>query len=54
MDKRFLLTYQTSECKHGTFSWFDTEEEMDEFINESNIHVVDAIEIIQLRNLLED
>lgn len=54
MDKIFLLTYQTSKCKFGTFSWFDTEEEMDEFIEENNIHVIDAIEIIQVKNLLED
>ena len=39
------------------FSWFDTEEELNEFIEHNkvfDIKVIDAIEITGARNLFED
>jgi UDP-N-acetylglucosamine:LPS N-acetylglucosamine transferase len=46
MDKQYLLTYQVPNKGWGTFSWFDTEEEMEEFIKETEgINVIEAFYI---------
>ena len=45
-NKPYLLTYQTPTRGWGTFSWFDTEDEMQEFINKTEgINVLEAFYI---------
>ena len=51
-DKQYLLTYQDNKNLYDTFAWFDTEEELNEFIKENKIHVIDAIRILDARTLL--
>lgn len=52
MNKRYLLTYRSSAVVKGgnvtfeTFKWFDTEEEMDKFIDDS-IREYPLFEVIQ-------
>ncbi len=52
MNKRFLLTYRSSAIIKGgnttfeTFKWFDTEEEMNKFIDDS-ISKYPLFELIQ-------
>ena len=49
-NKPFLLTYQTE--KGTTFSWFDTEIEMDNFIDkEKKIHVIDRLHILKAEEI---
>ena len=56
MDKRFLLTYfrKVGNNSYVTYEWFNTEEEMKEFIDEQREYIVeihDAIEIYTLREI---
>jgi hypothetical protein len=52
MDKKYLLTYQDNKRGYGTFSWFSSEGEMDEFIetNES-INVIERLHIVQAEEI---
>lgn len=55
MEQNFLLTY-TIDSIHN-YNWFETEEEMNEFIGESkdNIEgfdIIEAIEILDCRKIL--
>lgn len=34
MDKEFLLTYRTEKNSKGTFEWFDSKEELQEFVED--------------------
>ena len=34
MDKEFLLTYRTEKNPRGTFEWFDSKEELQEFVKD--------------------
>jgi hypothetical protein len=52
MDKQYLLTYQDKDKCFGTFAWFDTEDEMFEFINENNINVIEALKINDAEELI--
>lgn len=45
MSKPFLLTYENSRDHGNAFSWFDTEEEMNEFINDLGVVIIEAIHI---------
>ena len=48
-EKDYLLTYE----KDGKtdFIWFESEDEMNDFINENDIKVLDKIYIVQAVNL---
>lgn len=46
MDKPFLLTYQDEKHPYGTFSWFETEEEMNEFAENNEVHVIEGMHIL--------
>ena len=52
MDKRFLLTYLSTE-RRFEYSWFETEEEMKDFISCNNYidEVQDCIEIKEARDI---
>ena len=52
MDKRFLLTYLSTE-RRFEYIWFETEEEMKEFIlsNKYIDEVIDCIEIKESRDV---
>lgn len=51
--KQYLLTYQLPNTGWGTFSWFDTEEEMQEFIdNTKGINVIEAFHIKDAEELM--
>ena len=51
MDKRFLLTYLSTEGRFE-YSWFETEEEMKEFISCNNY--IDAIQAcIEIKGVRE-
>ena len=52
MDKRFLVTYLSTEGGFD-YSWFETEEEMKEFILSNNYidEVMDCIEIKEARDI---
>ena len=50
-EKPYLLTYQDEKRGYGTFAWFDTEEEMDEFIDNNNINVIEAYYITAAQEL---
>ena len=52
MDKRFLLTYLSTE-RIFEYSWFETEEEMKDFISRNNYidEVQDCIEIKEARDV---
>ena len=52
MDKRFLLTYLSDEGRFE-YSWFETEEEMKEFILSNSYidEVQDCIEIKEARDV---
>ena len=52
MDKRFLLTYLSTE-RRFEYTWFETEEEMKEFILRNNYieEVIDCIEIKEARDV---
>jgi hypothetical protein len=43
MDKECLLTYQDEKGTH--FSWFESEEEMDCFIDENKINIIEGLHI---------
>jgi hypothetical protein len=46
MFKKYLLTYEGVNCPSGTFKWFDTEEDMNNFIiNKSDIFIIAAFKI---------
>lgn len=45
MNKEYLLTYQDSKHAYGTFAWFDTEKELQEFVNNNDINVIEAFKI---------
>lgn len=34
MDKEYLLTYRTEKNPKGTFEWFDSKEELEEFVTD--------------------
>ena len=55
MDKRFLLTYLSTETTERRFeyTWFETEEEMKEFILRNNYieEVMDCIETKEARDV---
>ena len=52
MDKRFLLTYLSDEGRFE-YSWFETEEELKDFISCNNYidEVMDCIEIKEVRDV---
>ena len=52
MDKRFLLTYLSTEGRFE-YTWFETEEEMKEFILSNNYidEVQDCMEIKESRDV---
>ena len=52
-DKQYLLTYQSKGKGYGTFAWFFTEEELQEFINTDKdiLTVIDAVKIIQMEEV---
>lgn len=50
MDKKYLLTYQNE--KSVCFEWFDTEEEMNVFINERDINVLEALFMKDAENIV--
>jgi hypothetical protein len=41
--KPFLLTYENPREHGDTFSWFDTEEEMNEFVVDLDVKVIESI-----------
>jgi len=49
MDKNYLLTYQHTKKKCGcietTIAWFDTEDELDDFIRNNDIQVIESFKI---------
>jgi hypothetical protein len=45
MDKEYLLTYQDSKHSYATFAWFETEDELWEFVEENKVHVISALHI---------
>lgn len=53
MDNNFLLTY--NDTKGGitfqTFQWFETEQELRDYVKEWQIEVVEATEIMSSREL---
>lgn len=52
---RFLLTYEVEDGYGEVLSeydWFETEREMKEFIEVQNVTVVEALEIIECREIL--
>jgi hypothetical protein len=51
-DKQYLLTYQTKDKEWGTFSWFDTEDEMYEFAEKNDINILEAIRINSVEKLI--
>ena len=53
-ENNFLLTYRDSEHIYGTFIWFNTEEELNKFIEENDIDVIEAIQILSSKNLIEE
>lgn len=57
MDKNYLLTYQRIKkscgCIETTFAWFDTEDEMEEFVEHNEIQIIDMIKINDVENLME-
>ena len=51
MDKEYLIMYQTN--KETTYAWFETEDDILEFVNNNkNIHVIDAIRILNCEQVL--
>ncbi|WP_161627013.1 hypothetical protein [Paenibacillus polymyxa] len=50
-DKKFLLTFQNSE-NASTFAWFETEAEMNDFIESENINVIEALFVEKAQTLL--
>jgi predicted RNA methylase len=54
MDNNFLLTYYDMTRAINTFQWFESEEEMDVFIDEQggDITVIEAVEILDCRQIL--
>ena len=46
MDKDYLLTYQSAKSHEFQYEWFETEEELREFVIVNKIEVIDAIKII--------
>lgn len=45
MVKEFLLTYENPRDHGDTFSWFDSEQDMRDFIKILDVKVIDAIRI---------
>ncbi|MGG1664464.1 hypothetical protein [Brevibacillus sp. NRS-1366] len=43
MNKTILLTYHDEKHPHGTFAWFETEEELDEFLEINEVNNIEAI-----------
>jgi hypothetical protein len=48
-EKPYLLTYKKND--RTDFGWFESEEEMDEFLDENDIEVIDKVYILQAVNL---
>jgi hypothetical protein len=48
MNKKYLLTYQDSKHPYGTFAWFNTEDELWEYVEKNGVHVIEAIQIKDL------
>ncbi|MFF2532461.1 hypothetical protein ACFVS2_26700 [Brevibacillus sp. NPDC058079] len=44
-DRNYLLTYQDEKRGYGTFAWFETEDEMTEYIENNRVHVIEALKI---------
>lgn len=57
MDQNYLLTYQHIKnicgCTETTFAWFNTEEEMNEFIETHDIKIMEKIKIINAEDLTD-
>lgn len=49
MDNPYLLTYEHE--SGNMFAWFYTEDEMDEFITQNKIHVIEAFHIIAAESI---
>ncbi len=53
LNKPYLLTYKVAGKGYGTFSWFETEEKMNEFIdNTKGINVLEAFYIKDVEAIL--
>lgn len=49
-DKEYLLMYQG---KNGvTYTWFDTEDEMINFVDENRVHVIEGIRVVKYDRIL--
>jgi len=53
MNKNYLLTYQSPGKGYGTFAWFDTEDELLEFVDSNNVNVIEAFKISGIEILSE-
>lgn len=53
MDNNFLITYDIEKngTKTATHCWFETEEEMNDFIEIEQINPTDKIEILSCREI---
>lgn len=43
--RNYLLTYDTKENKYGSFGWFESEEELRQFVEDNDIEVIDAVHV---------
>jgi hypothetical protein len=53
MDNNFLLTYEDTrkDVVFQTFQWFETEEELRDYVKEWNTKVIEAVEIKDCKQL---
>lgn len=52
MDKQYLLLYRDSNNKEGTFAWFDTEEEMKDFVDNYDMEVIEGLRIGNVEEII--
>jgi len=51
MDKNYLLTYQKGNCQ--SYAWFDTEEELDDFVDKYDVYVIEIFKINDIELISE-
>jgi hypothetical protein len=50
MEKEYLLMYQDG--KGTTFAWFNTEDDMINFVDENRVHVIEGIRIVKYDRIM--
>lgn len=52
MERQYLLMYKDTNNKGGTYAWFDTEDEMKDFIEEYNVEVIEGLRIGSVEEII--